>query len=1155
MDNDERNHTVDTIIKRYTLLLLAVLGAAVLLIPALGVGAASPPPVPDALPGVPALPPALALSSAPVLALTAAPIPLPNPVWRIGVMTDGVYALDYATLAAVGVPITGAALADVRLFWRGQEVALHEIGAGTFDPGDALIFYGEKFHGSRYDEDYTDENVYWLTVDTSTSGRRMATRDVAPTGAPAGVCQVTVVAEKNLRYWARASDNPGTTTTWFWEYVNIAPSTVVTRSYPLVLPAPLTTGQAATLVVELASFNYNDGVNPDHHVRLFFNGAALGDFYWDGKTGHVITTTVPAAVLLAGTNTLRVAYVTDVGPEYIFFDHAELTYRQSPVADGGMFVCTTLTDTTAMYTVTNLPADARLYDVSDPLHPVALVNYTTAFADAAPVGTRYLAEAPRPVTPTLYTPDGDLLAPTTGADEIIIAPRHFFAALQPLVAQRQAQGLRVRLVAVDDISPLFNGGVFHPEAIRAFVTYAHAHWPGPAVHYLFLVGDGNFNFKGYNPATYGAFTPTWIPPYREFADPSQGDVPVDSRFGDVDGDGMPEVFVGRLPAQTAEEVAAYVTKVLAYEAQPPAAWQLHALLVADNGEDYDEGFDSLLERLRTLFPTAITTQTVYMEAYCPPALAPCPAATYAVTQAWNAGAGLLAYSGHGSIHRWAHEPLIFNTDLTALTQTIALPFLLSLDCWDGYWMFPPKYPAVAGRDVRSIGEWVTTVLTETGAIAAYGPAGLAYASHEEMLARAMFTAAFRQGVFNLGALTQIGREAIRDSYEARTYTLLGDPALSLPWWLRLRITPATLTLQAGQVITLAQSLASEGDTRFGQTFPVTLPWTVDVGTVDAYGIYTAPAAPLTPIAVPLIGHLGPLSASVTLTLVGPPVAITVSPDPVILSPEDGVTFSATFVDAWGNAVVSTAPVAWESDIGSINTQGIFTAPATMGSGWVTATARVTTPAPVTITGRAHVYVLADAPNAAVIRPDTAWLHVAESLRFTATLVDAWGNPVDMEATTEWQTDAGVVDARGVFTAAIYPTLGYVTATLSFWQENELHTWAASAPVTVVAGPPVRLTVLPDPVQLQVKETVQMAATPYDAWDNPTALTATVLWSSDVGVIDARGLFTAPAEPASGWITATLPLSVGTNTILLTGVATVEVKVGAYIIYLPWVLRQ
>ena len=43
----------------------------------------------------------------------------------------------------------------------------------------------------------------------------------------------------------------------------------------------------------------------------------------------------------------------------------------------------------------------------------------------------------------------------------------------------------------------------------------------------------------------------------------------------------------------------------------------------------------------------------------------------------------------------------------------------------------------------------------------------------------MYRAAFEDGVRELGRLTQAGREAITGTYLARTFTLLGDPALRL----------------------------------------------------------------------------------------------------------------------------------------------------------------------------------------------------------------------------------------------------------------------------------------------------------------------------------------------------------------------------------------
>ncbi|HNT78891.1 MAG TPA: C25 family cysteine peptidase, partial [Anaerolineae bacterium] len=438
------------------------------------------------------LTPFAALATTPTPPHPHAPTALPaTPLWRIGVITDDLYALDYATLAAVGVPVTTTAPDAFHLLWREQEVALDGLGMadGGFDPGDVFVFYGQKFHGSEQDEKYTDENVYWLTVDATTPGLRMTSRSVTPMSALAGVCTNTVIAEQNLLYWARWSTTPGTDATWFWERVQVS-ANVTTRTYMLDAQTPLIAGSDARLVVEVAARN-SSPTAPDHHLRLRLNDVALGDTYWDGAIGHIVTVTVPASALREGENSLAVGYVADTTIQDVYFDRATLTYRQTPAALNGAWACVAAQEGAAAYTVAGLSDAARLYDVSDPLRPVALTDYTLTggvltLADYAAPGTVYRAAAPALVTLTPYTPDPTLIASPTGADEIIVAPRAFFVALEPLVAQRRAQGLRVQVVDVADVYPTFNGGVFHPEAIRAFVMHAYANWPGPPPRYLLL---------------------------------------------------------------------------------------------------------------------------------------------------------------------------------------------------------------------------------------------------------------------------------------------------------------------------------------------------------------------------------------------------------------------------------------------------------------------------------------------------------------------------------------------------------------------------------------------------------------------------------------------------------------------------------------------
>jgi hypothetical protein len=119
------------------------------------------------------------------------------------------------------------------------------------------------------------------------------------------------------------------------------------------------------------------------------------------------------------------------------------------------------------------------------------------------------------------------------------------------------------------------------------------------------------------------------------------------------------------------------------------------------------------------------------------------------------------------------------------------------------------------RDTRSIGEWTTVVLTETGAIAAFGPSALAYSGLEDLLAQGIFGEIFNQGERRLGPITQAGREKIADTYLGRTYTLLGDPATRLNirravnLGVHLEVTP-TLVF-AGDAMTYTLTYSNTGE--------------------------------------------------------------------------------------------------------------------------------------------------------------------------------------------------------------------------------------------------------------------------------------------------------------------------------------------------------
>ncbi len=594
---------------------------------------------------------------------------------------------------------------------------------------------------------------------------------------------------------------PGTDTTWFYATIpyhqdnNITTTLVTTYSSSVNLKVAahdLATDPQAVLELELAP---RDTVQ--HEMMLVMSNMNLGEWQWTGKESKVVTVTLPSGALKEGNNTISVHFSGDYVRRTFYLDRLEISYQQNPTAESGIWLCESPSTGVQDFSATNLDSSALLYDVSTALTPEKLTGYTVDgaglhFSDTLASETRYIAMIPHSLNAAEVvetSPDLDLIAPVTGADEIIIAPQQFHTALQPLIAQREGQGLRVRLVDIQDAYALFNGGVVHPEAIRSLAAWAYNNWPGDAPAYLFLVGDGNYNMHGYNPDSYGDFIPTLIPPYMFFDDPIRGEVPVDVRYGDLvyDRYGVPEIAVGRLPANSVAEVEKYVEKVLRYESLPNdfSAWSNRIILAGDNGETSPEPFETYLTMLDdNAIPGEMSGVPIYMSEICGyPSSAECPEATEMLLDSWDAGALMLVYSGHGAIYRWANEPLIVNTsdgsDLDSLTTNDTLPFLLSLDCWDGYWMYPTSYPQSGTRDTHGMAEYVTTVLSETGTIGAFSPAGLGYSSQEYQLAKALMDSYFVDGTRRMGDLAEAGRVPIASTYMGRIYTLFGDPATEL----------------------------------------------------------------------------------------------------------------------------------------------------------------------------------------------------------------------------------------------------------------------------------------------------------------------------------------------------------------------------------------
>ena len=131
------------------------------------------------------------------------------------------------------------------------------------------------------------------------------------------------------------------------------------------------------------------------------------------------------------------------------------------------------------------------------------------------------------------------------------------------MAARQKQGLRVAVVDVDQIYDTFSHGEPGPEAIRAFVQYARMHWPTPAPALICCWPAMPATIRaGYLGGTELDLVPTQLV-RTAFSGWTASDVWY--ALPDDGATSLPALAVGRLPAQTPEQLATMVAKTLEYE--------------------------------------------------------------------------------------------------------------------------------------------------------------------------------------------------------------------------------------------------------------------------------------------------------------------------------------------------------------------------------------------------------------------------------------------------------------------------------------------------------------------------------------------------------------------------------------------------------------
>ena len=219
-----------------------------------------------------------------------------------------------------------------------------------------------------------------------------------------------------------------------------------------------------------------------------------------------------------------------------------------------------------------------------------------------------------------------LAAPAAAGDLLVITPDSYRPALAEWRKHREAQGLTIEVRAPE-------------KDMVALVRRAHEE-SGGKLRFVLLLGDVRTV-----PCTYekADVIRIWERDTR---------IATDQHISDLDGDELPDLAVGRLPADNLAEAKRMLDKVVAYERNADfSTWRRRVNVIAGVA-GFGKLQDWLIEQVSTKFlrdnvPPGYELHVTYANPdspFCPP---PARVAD-TVLERFNEGALLVAYMGHGS---------------------------------------------------------------------------------------------------------------------------------------------------------------------------------------------------------------------------------------------------------------------------------------------------------------------------------------------------------------------------------------------------------------------------------------------------------------------------------------------------------------------------
>jgi len=721
----------------------------------------------------------------------------PGMPWlRFAVKDDDLYRIDADWLRKAGVALGELTPGDIQIVREGVAVpglALPD-AKRPFADGGRLVF-----HASGSDSSETAEATYFL-------GRRpqpvpMAAMETAP--PPNGDIREAVVytrrhvAEQDNQFETRMGAFLSIREMdWLWGPLGVAKPLVT----PFALPGLSDGGTTATV-----RLYYGEGPFPaGARLTAKIGGSQILDAEIKAARRDY-EFAIPAGAVSREGNQLEFQLSAKAEPESkVLLDQIAFDYRSFPSADAGRLdfafspLATEVGGTTGLRAV-GFSDFVLAVDVTDPAKPML-------YSPEKSEGAVRIVGAMGPTTRILLrdrdavmlAPDGrpaaatDLASRSQSADALIVYHNLFGKEATRLAESLREEGIGVKLIDVETIYNAYSYGDTSSTAIRNFLAVAVNEWAGRRPAAAILIGDSTSDGRG--EARNGL--PNHMPiPLMVSTQGQAKEFCSDSVYTWLRGeDQAADIILARISPSVPEEAAATVANIVRYRAaqDTPQDWAGRVVTLVDSGEfrvPVEQAFrPGLFGGYENRFVHAedFAWEDNY---YLPEHLIRrvedskvSPLLTAEIENAFNKGAAVVSFFGHGAPNLWSNQRFWFgggtpNSDIPRLRNGERMPLVTSFTCNNAVVDYPlePWNICIAEDFMRHEGK---------GAIGCFMPSGPGFLASHRVMAEGFSNAMSRARVRSQGVLAELTRTYYQAKQNpddhSRMFLFLGDPFLRLP---------------------------------------------------------------------------------------------------------------------------------------------------------------------------------------------------------------------------------------------------------------------------------------------------------------------------------------------------------------------------------------